>query len=426
MLRGARQVGKTTLIHEFGKQFRQYLYLNLDNPQHQALFKSTESAEENLRRVFFFFSAEWDLAHSLLFLDEIQALPWLTTQLRFFYEEHPSLRVIAAGSLLETLINRKISFPVGRVTYLYLYPVSFLEFLEYSTGKVEVELIHQIPLPDFSLDKYFKLFKVYFLIGGMPAVVKEFHANQDYVQLQKIFQDLYLAYQDDVEKYARNEPQIPVIRTAIKSIFVEAGRRIKFENFGNSHYRSREMSEAIKLLEKALLLHLIYPITSSRLPLKSDFKKRPRLQTLDIGLVNYLGGYIHALMQTDFVWSDGHLLEQVIGQEILANQPLNMDLNFWTREKNQSQAEVDFVIQYHDKLIPVELKSGASGRLKSLLLFMEECPHQLAIRLYYGPVKIDQLTTPLGKIFYLLNLPYFLIGKLPAYLGWFEGKIAKK
>ena len=212
---------------------------------------------------------------------------------------------------------------------------------------------------------------------------------------------------------------IQVIRHAIESVPFEAGKRIKFQGFGRSNYRSRGMGEALKTLQRAMLVYLLYPSTSTEPPIIPDLRKSPRLQFLDTGLINYFvnlqsyfykAGDLHSFYQ-------GLLAEHIVGQELMAidmNKPVNT--SFWTREKKQSNAEVDVIIPYKEYIIPVEVKSGKTGTLRSLHQFIDRSNHPYAIRLYTGPLEKIETKTPAGKPYTLLNLPYFLAGKIYEYI----------
>ena len=364
--------------------------------------------------------------NTLLFIDEIQEHPPALNILRYLYEQEPALPVIAAGSTLETAFDKNIHFPVGRVEYKILRPASFLEFLGANGEMVALEKLQEIPLPDYAQDTLQRLFHTYALTGGMPEVVSHYAHNKDLTALVSIYDSLLTSYADDVEKYANTSQQVQLIRHAIRSVFGEAGKRITFEGFGHSSYRSRDVKEALIMLEKTFLIQLIYPQTNATLPLMPDQKKKPRLQALDTGLLNYMAG-----IQTDIIQSEdlnsvynGTMIEHLVGQEILAHQYLSLSsLYFWVREKSTSNAEVDYLYPYEGKLIPIEVKSGATGKLKSLHIFMDMVPHNMAIRFYAGNIHISQLVTPSGKTYYLLNLPYFLATQLEAYMNWFQKQI---
>ncbi|MGH7239866.1 MAG: ATP-binding protein, partial [Candidatus Saccharimonadales bacterium] len=353
----------------------------------------------------------------------IQEVPAALQQLRFFYEEAPDISVIAAGSMLESLFNPDISFPVGRVEYLVIHPVSFPEFLGAMGKEAAQQQLQTIPIPDFAHSTMLKLFRTYCLIGGMPEIVSQYARHRDLSFLASIYESLLVSYLDDVEKYASNTSQVEYIRHAIRSSFAEAGKRIKFHGFGHSAYRSREMSEALRTLEKALLIHLVYPQTSPVLPLLPNLNKSLRLQVLDTGMLNYFVGLQQEILATSDLDSiyHGTLIEHMVGQELLARQYSALHgLTFWVREKSVASAKVDYLFKYKEKLIPVEVKSGATGTLRSLMVFMDLAPHNMALRFFSGEVSLSTITTPEKKIVHLLNLPYYLVSKIEDYMEWFE------
>lgn len=427
VIRGARQVGKTTVINQFAKQFDQYIYLNLELQNDRQAFDQFKTIETLVQTLFFL--KNLSLAkknNTLLFIDEIQEVPEALNILRYFYETEPGIAVIAAGSLLETLFNKNISFPVGRVEYKLLRPVSFPEFLE-AMGEIEaLQYLKQMPAPAFTHDKLISLFHTYALIGGMPEVIANYSKNKDLNALSPIYDSLITAYTDDVEKYTSSASQVQHIRHAIRASFSQAGKRIKFEGFGNSPYRSRDMGEALRTLEKALLIQLIYPCTEAQLPLLPDYKKSPRLQVLDTGMLNYFVGIQREILGTPDLNKvyQGSLIEHLVGQELLATQFNALSgLNFWVREKKESTAEVDYIWLFEGKLIPIEVKSGTEGKLKSLHLYMDIAPHTMAVRFYAGEISITKASTPGGKTYQLLNLPYYLVSQVDQYLQWFQQQV---
>ena len=421
ILRGARQVGKTTLVSLFAQQFTQFIALNLERQEERALFEQNYTIHELLEAIFFLKGKDRQQANTLLFIDEIQNSSAAVAMLRYCYENFPELPVIAAGSLLESLLDRHISFPVGRVEYLRVHPLTFEEFLLAMGEEQAANRLNQIPLPVFAHDKLLKLFHRYALIGGMPEIVQQYAAHQDLTQLRPLYDNLITAYLDDVEKYSPRESQTPIIRHVIQSAFREAGNRITLAGFGQSNYGSKDVSEAIQVLEKALLLQRCYPVTDTQLPLTPNLKKSPKLQLLDTGLVNYFSGLQADVFGTKDLNSlyGGRIIEHLVGQAILATQSsMLFQLHFWVREKNQANAEVDFVLPHGNKVIPIEVKSGATGRLRSLFQFMDTAEHGFAIRLYAGKLTQEDAVTLTGKPFKLLNLPYYLSGKLEGYLEW--------
>lgn len=430
VIRGARQVGKTTVINQFAQQFEQYIYLNLEIKEDKQPFLNYSNLEQLLQTIFFLKNQLLaKKENTLIFVDEIQEVPEALNILRYFYEQEPTIKVIAAGSMLESNFDKKIHFPVGRIEYKVLRPVSFPEFLEALGETAALEQLRKIPFQQFAHDKLLKLYHQYAIIGGMPEVVNNYVKHKDFTALNSIFDSLITSYLDDVEKYAKNDTQILHLRHVIKSSFSEAGKRIKFAGFGNSSYRSREMGECLRTLEKVLLLHLVYPNTSTKLPFLPDLKKSPRLQILDTGMLNHFVGIQKEILGSDDLSKiyQGTMIEHLTGQELLANEYNALsELFFWVKEKKESTAEVDFLISFEGKIIPIETKSGKTGTLKSLHLFMDAAPHNMAVRFYAGDVNISEVKTTQNKTFFLLSLPYYLVSQINAYLIWFQKQIQQK
>jgi uncharacterized protein len=420
ILRGARQVGKSTLVRLFAPQFDQFIELNLDKGADKRLFRQFIDIHELVQAIFLQFNLTYTGKSTLLFIDEIQEEPAAIAQLRFFLEDYPDLYVIAAGSLLESLFNYSISFPVGRVEYLMVRPVSFEEYLEALEEKQALIAFRQIPVPDFAYSRLLKLFHQYTLIGGMPEVVQNYVVNRDLSLLGVVFESLLMSYLDDVEKYAQNHHLQQVIRHCIRAGFAEVGNRIHFQGFGNSNYKSKEVGESMRALEKAMLIHLMYPLTDTKLPMLPDLKRSPRLQLFDTGLLNYFAGIQKEIIGTDNLNEvyAGKVAEHIAGQEIRYTMSSSLHpLTFWVREKKTSSAEVDFVLPFEGQLIPVEVKSGSAGKLRSLHQYMEIAPHDIAVRLYAGPYRIDSTHTPSAKSFRLINIPYFHASLISSYLN---------
>ena len=423
VIRGARQVGKTTLVNQFATQYEQYIYLNLELSEDKEPFENFTSIEHLINTVFFLKSKTLAKKNTtLLFIDEIQEVPKALNTLRYFYELAPDISVIAAGSMLETLFDKHISFPIGRVEYKVIRPVSFPEFLSAMGETAALEQLTQVPFATFAHTKLMRLFHTYALIGGMPEIVQHYATHKDLVRLGPMYDSLIIGYMDDVGKYAKSRAQILHLRHCIQSSFAQAGKRIKFEGFGNAAYKSREMGESLRTLEKALLLQLIYPCTTATLPLVPDIKKSPRLQILDSGLLNYFVGIQKEIIGTDDLNKiyQGTLIEHLIGQEILAFQYNALSaLHFWVREKKESTAEVDYLFPYDGLIIPIEVKSGKEGTLKSLHSYMDLAPHDMAIQFYAGALNITNAITKNGKQYQILNLPYFLGSQIEKYIAWF-------
>ena len=261
----------------------------------------------------------------------------------------------------------------------------------------------------------------------MPEIVKNYAKNRDIVALSPIYDELLTSYIDDVEKYAKSKVHIKTLQHVINNIFRDAGSRITYQGFGKSNYKSREIKEAFLTLEKAFLMNLVFPVTTSDIPLLPNFRKSPKLQVLDTGLINFVAGVQNEFFGTTQLTDvyRGRIAEHITGQELAAlNYTMSKRNHFWTREKN-ADAEVDFVYQFNNLIIPIEVKSGKAGKLRSLNEFMERASHPYAVRVYSEKLSIYQSKTRTGKPFHLLNLPFYLIHKIEEYLRWFIAEIEK-
>lgn len=421
VIRGARQVGKTTIIKEFGKSFDTFLMLNLERPADKAIFESNLNPKDIFQRICLEKRIH-PKGKTLLFLDEIQNSPQAVSMLRYFYEDLPDIYVISAGSLLEIMMDvHKVSFPVGRIEYLFLYPMTFREFLIAMGEDAALELLDELPLPAWSLSGIYKLFREYTMVGGMPEAVSQYIIKRNIVDCASIYRNLYMSYVDDVAKYAKNISQEQILRTFIEAAPLETGKRIAFKKFANTNYKSREAGDALRMLERAMLIYLRYPITATHFPLQPDLKRRPRLQFLDTGLINYKAD-IQSIFLSDTPLDsifNGMIAEQIVGQELLASNSYELKKPlFWIRETGNANAELDFIQSNNSTLIPIEVKSGKTGTLRSLHSFIDISGNQYAIRLYGGAIKIEQSQTPAGTPYCLINLPWFLADQLPRYFDW--------
>ena len=409
VLRGARQVGKTTLVELFAKDFDTYIYLNLEERENAELFAADYSFEDLLAGIYFKANKQQDAnKRTLIFIDEIQNEPKAVQVLRYFYEKRPDLYVIAAGSLLESLMGRHISFPVGRVEYMALHPCTFVEFLKAMGQNVIAEQIEQVSLPASLHSHAMDLFKKYMIVGGLPEAVANYAQFNDLVRLNGVFNSLLSGYRDDVEKYANKPKEQDAIRYILNYGWTAAGHRIQFAKFTGSTFKAAEAGNAFRTLEKTLLLELVYPLTSSSLPILPDLKKSPKLLWLDTGLVNYVAGMQEDLLfnkDADELWN-GDIAEHVVGQELLgATYNFGEKRMFWVRDAKNSQAEVDFLIRYKSHLLPIEVKTGNNAKLRSLHLFMEESKETIALRLWNGPMTSDTIPKSNGETFTLYNIP---------------------
>ena len=284
-----------------------------------------------------------------------------------------------------------------------------------------LEKLKQVPVDEAAHYVALKWFHQYALTGGMPEAVAHFVKYQDLPQLGNIYESIWASYRDDVPKYAKNKTEEKVIKHLLHTAPNYLDSRITFQGFGNSNYRSREVGESFRALDDAKIIQLIYPGTSVEFPLIADYKKSPRMQFLDTGILNFALGIQAELIEIDDLSNSykGALIPHLITQELISLQETTYRKpHFWVRQKLNSQAEVDLIYTYKNLLIPIEVKSGKAGTLRSLHQFVNRAPHPYAVRMYAGSFKIEKHNTPAGKPFLLMNMPYYLGTYLEHYLGF--------
>lgn len=422
ILRGARQVGKTTLIHQFAKSYKNSVLLNLEKVEDRRFFTEFENVHTIVEALFISHNIiASEKGDTIVFIDEIQETPEAISMLRYFYEMEPEIHVIAAGSLLEHTMRKIKSFPVGRVNMLYMFPINFPEFLGAIKRSNAVEELNTVPIREVAHKTLLDLFNRYAIIGGMPEVVRKYVETNNIANLPPIYESIWETYKEDVVKYAANNSEARIIRHIMSTAHLGLDSRIKFQNFGNSNYRSREVGEAFRNLDDAKVMQLIYPTTDTSPPILPDMKKSPRLQFLDTGLINHeLNIQAEMLAMEDLNNAyKGAIIPHLVAQELMSlNTSKSVKPIFWVREKNQSSAEVDLVVQFNTMVIPIEIKSGKEGKLKSLHQFIEGAPHPYAVRMYSGKFSIEKHTTRSGKTYFLMNMPYYLATKLNEYLSY--------
>jgi len=288
VLRGARQVGKSTVVREFAREYNAFIELNLERKQDLNLFELND-VKTILEAILVRENISINEGSLLLFIDEIQESPKAINLLGFFYEDFPNLHVICAGSLLEHVVKDIPSFPVGRIQQLVLHPFDFEEFL-WARGKDNlVGLLEEIPIKEHYHEIIQSLFHEYVVIGGMPEVIKTFVETNTYSELGAVYQEIWQTYKDDIEKYGRNNTEKKVLRHIMETAAHEKDR-ITMAGFGNSNYKSREVGKALLSLDKSRLIQLVYPTISTQPPQDIDFTRKPRLQFLDTGLLNNVLG----------------------------------------------------------------------------------------------------------------------------------------
>lgn len=410
LLRGARQVGKSYLIEEFGREeFETVAKIDFENrPELSAAFDSREP-KEIVAKLEVVLQQPIQQGKTLLFLDEIQICPEALRSLRYFREKMPDLHVIAAGSLLEFLLNDKdFSFPVGRVEFLYLHPLSFDEFLQ-AIAPFIAERIKQYSLDNIPSElehvELLKLVRQYMFVGGMPSAVKGYIENGSFLESQRVHSRILQAYESDFGKYAKRT-QHKYLQMIFQKTPALVGQILKYHRIDGEH-RARELKPATELLCYAGLIQQVFATSAAGLPLHAHLKHdRFKLLYLDVGLLQTATKVdaTHFFDQDIMQINSGMLAEQFVGQELIAYSQVyeNEPLLFWERTDG-GQAEVDFVVNVGSKIIPVEVKSGATGSLKSLRSFMNQKEASFGIRISEKSLS-----------FYdnILSIPFYLVRSL--------------
>lgn len=425
IIRGARQVGKSTLVNDFAREFRFFISVNLEKREDRQVFDTLHETKDIINALFLRAGVPLTDEPTLIFLDEIQESPEAVSRLRYLHEEYPELYFIAAGSLLEFAFKRIPSFPVGRVEQVVLHPFDFEEFLLAMNRKDILDELDNIPFNNYAHDSVLKLFHDYAIIGGMPEIVKQYSEEGNFINLGSIYSNLWQSYRDDIEKYGSNETERRILRHIIDTAPYESDR-ITMAGFGNSQYRSREIGEALRALDLARIIQIIYPTTNLEPPVIPDLKRKPRLQFLDTGLLNHALGIqsdLLGVMDLNSIYK-GRLIQHLAAQQFQAQttSPLYKTV-FWVREKANSNAEVDLVYQSGKYIIPVEVKSGAKGSLRSLHQFVERSENKIAIRLLANRFSLEKTRTPAGTPYLLLNMPYYTSTRIQNYAEWLLSQV---
>jgi predicted AAA+ superfamily ATPase len=426
VIRGARQVGKTWIIRELAQsQQRQLIELNFEKrPDLQTLFNSNNPIEI-ITNINAFTGKTIKPSESILFLDEIQVVPQLLAKLRWFAEDMPDLPVIAAGSLLDfALAEHKFSMPVGRISYLYLEPLSFEEFLDATENYKLRDYIQNykwnIDVPDAIHTQFIRLIKEYLIVGGMPASVLSWREKKDPNALNQIQHDLLATYREDFSKY-KGRLSIDRLEDIMNSIPRQLGKKFVYSH-ANAEASSAPLKQALELLSKARVCHSIVSTSANGLPLGAEANhKFLKMILLDCGLCCVsLGLSLHQLSSIAEISliNNGAMAKQLTGQMLRTLNAAYVDplLYYWHREKLNSSAEVDYIIQHENQVIPIEVKAGTTGSLKSLREFVKEKKISLAVRVNSSKPSIvtsqiaDQTISPLE--YKLISLPFYLLGQV--------------
>lgn len=416
LVRGARQIGKTYLIEAFGKEyFSNMVSINFElEPEYAQCFNSYDP-QAICSQVGILKRQKIIPGETLLFLDEIQECPKAITALRYFKEKMPELHVVGAGSLLEFALREKdFQMPVGRVQFFYMRPLSFREYLR-AVGELPllefIDQVHcQTQIPNPIHQRLLSLVREYMIVGGMPAAIQSYLANKDWVACQEMQTVLLSTYRNDFGKYA-SLSQHKYLQTMFTRAPALIGEQIKYVRV-DPDMRSRDLKRAMDDLALAGVLTKIISTKGSGFPLNAVAdENRFKLLFLDLGLArraNYFD--VRLLLEQDLAKSEildaGAMAEQLVGQELLAYQsPFEeTQLYYWSREAKSSQAEVDYVISIKNHIVPIEVKAGSTGRIKSLHLFMAEKSCPWGIKICSNPLSIEKN---------ILSLPFYLISEIP-------------
>ncbi len=410
IIEGARQVGKTWLMKELGRQYyERFIYLNFDNnPELSSLFESGYKIPRLIEAFEILSGVKINPANTLLIFDEIQECPKALTALKYFNEEAPDLDIVAAGSLLGLMHHEGTGFPVGKISFFNLYPMDFFEFVAALGKEKYIDLIHQ---KDFPMLKIFHnelttLVKMYCYIGGMPEVVQNFIHYKDYKRVRKVQKNILNAYENDFSKHAQNNI-VEKIKMLWRNIGVQLAKENKkfIYNAIKPGARAKEYELALCLLKDAGLVYQVYRVKKPDLPIDAyrdldAFK----LYLLDVGLLSALTNLeAQTLLQQNKIFEEfkGAIAEQYVYQQ-LKSLDYSMPIYYWMNETGHN--EIDFMIQFKGNIIPVEVKAEKNLKAKSLKSFMEKYQPQKAIRTSLADYKLNENQ--------LYDIPLYAIGNI--------------
>ena len=416
LVRGARQVGKSFSIRTFGQEeFPGLIEINFEQqPQFLSCFDSLEPSEI-IQNLSILSKSEIIPGKTLLFLDEIQECPRAITALRYFYEQMPALHVIGAGSLLEFVMSQEdFKMPVGRVQYLYMKPLSFLEFLDASgehNARALIESMTWDSLPSPAVHQHLiSLVRKYALVGGMPAVVSEHVSSGNLEKCLQIQSIIVQTYRDDFGKYA-SKVKTKYLQKMFYAVPKMVGRKLKYAHVDGT-LQSRDLKEALELLAQAGVVHRIKRTSGEGLPLEASAKERQfKAAFLDVGLMQNMCGLSSDLLTSaddGFIRiNEGAVAEQYVAQELLAyrDNTLAPSLFYWAREARNSNAEIDYLVPCGSGALPIEVKAGKTGTLRSMHLYLDTYPISIGVR-------VSQRS--FNESLPILSIPFYAIRRIEA------------
>lgn len=408
IIEGARQVGKTWLMREFGRQaYADTVYINFDsNPRMAELFASDLDTERLILGLELYAGRKINPDNSLLIFDEVQEVPRALASLKYFYENAPQYHIVCAGSLLGIALHQGTSFPVGKVDFLKLHPLSFKEFL-LATGKERfVELLDK---RDFQMVTSFKqtyidALKRYYFVGGMPEAVQSFTENKDFNEVREIQKRILAAYEQDFSKHAPNGI-VPRLRMAWNSIPSQLAKENKKFIYGlvREGARAKEYETAIMWLCDCGLVHKVSRVNAAGIPLRAyEDPKAFKLFAVDIGLLGCMAGLRQRILldgSTLFTEFKGALTEQYVCQQLKTIS----DLNVYYYTNDRGSCEIDFVVDTGERIVPVEVKAEINLRAKSLKRYHERFSPVVSVRTSMADYKKEE---------WLVNLPLYAIDQI--------------
>ncbi len=423
LLRGARQVGKSSAIRHLARQFEHFVEVNFERqPQLKELFAGELDVKQISSKLSLFSGTPVEPGKTLLFLDEIQMCKEAIASLRFFYEDYPELHVIAAGSLLEFALSEIPTFGVGRIRSLFMFPMTFDEFLAATNNQgfiTEKKAASPTqPLLNAFHQKLVELFRIYLMVGGMPESVATWVATHDYLQCQQVQDEIIVSYEDDFAKYKQKADPV-LLRLTLKGIVHQIGEKLIYSQVSRD-YRSAQIKEALELLRLAGLITPVIHTSANGLPLGAETNDSYvkylyldsglllRILSMDLGDIQEITEDILIGEATDLV-NKGHLTEMVAGLELMRYQsPFQRhDMYFWMRTEKNSLAEVDYLLTRNMKILPLEVKAGTRGGMKSLFNFMRDKKLTVGIRSSlenFGEYMNESIQVEIVPLYALSNL----------------------
>ena len=395
LIRGARQVGKTYAVTALGeRRFADVASINLERePRYRRCFDTLEP-REILDQIGVLRGKPVEPGRTLLFIDEIQECPAAVMALRYFYEHMPELHVIGAGSLLEFALEaERMHMPVGRIQPLFMHPMSFSEFLSAIGEEPALQASRTLAAGAGTAvhEHLIALLRTYLLLGGMPAVVAEYLETGSVARATRVQTAITQTFRDDFGKYARASRHHLLDRVFLHAARL-AGRKFMYSKV-DPDSRSRDLRAAVELLERAGVVHRVCSTSGAGLPLGAEADDRHyKLVMVDVGLMQNLSGATEQLLDGDPMRiNDGAVAEQFVGQELLAHRsPYERpELFYWHRREKNSSAEVDYLVAAGGRVVPVEVKAGKAGRLRSLGVFTEHYRPPVAVRVYGDRLRRD-------------------------------------